>query len=512
MTALPAAPLPQRRAHEGGPLPRYEHFVAGSWMPPGGGRYLESTDPTSAQPWYEFARGDEDDARLAVGAAYEAFHDSSWRDLPQSRRSSLLRRLAGLVHEHVEDLALTETLDNGKLLSEMRGQLASLPAHLHYYAGLAEQLCGETVPGPHPAILNYTLREPLGVVVAITPWNSPLLLTTSKIGPALAAGNTVVVKPSEHTSASVLRLAPLFEEAGFPPGVFNVVTGLGREVGQALVEDSRVAKVSFTGSTHTGSELAASCGARFVRTTLELGGKSPHLVFPGADLDQAAVGIVAGVFAAAGQSCVAGSRVLVPRSLHDELAERVVERARSIRIGDPLEPATQLGQLATAQQLARVEEYVALGVAEGARVLTGGDRRSIAGLAGYFMEPTVFVGGDNRMRLCQEEIFGPVVTFISVDSEDEAIDLANHTRYGLAAGVWTADLSRAHRVAARLDAGTVWINTYRCTSPMSPRSGFKDSGIGIEHSAHSMAEYTRLKSVWVETREGFADDPFVLRT
>lgn len=495
-----------------GSMPRYEHYIAGCWTPPEQGEYLASTDPSTAEPWYEFARGREGDAQRAVRAAHDAFHAPAWRELSQARRGALLRRLATLVAEHAEYLAGIETCDNGKLLVEMRGQLTGLPEHLHYYAGLATQVSGETIPGPHPAVLNYTLREPLGVVVAITPWNSPLLLTVSKVGPALAAGNTVVVKPSEHTSASVLELALLVEEAGFPPGVFNVVTGLGAEAGRAVAEDARVAKVSFTGGTSTGAGLARSCAGRFVRTTLELGGKSPHLVFPDADLDQAATGIVAGVFAAAGQSCVAGSRVLVARALHDELAHRVAEQARAIRVGDPLEATTQVGPLATEQQRARVEEYVALGIAEGARVLTGGGRASVPGLPGYFVEPTIFVGGDNAMRLCQEEIFGPVVAFLPFDSEETAVALANSSRYGLAAGVWTAELSRAHRVAARLDAGTVWINSYRSTSPMSPRSGFKDSGMGIEHSRHVMAEYTRLKSVWVETRAGHVDDPFILRT
>ncbi|MEU8246852.1 aldehyde dehydrogenase [Nonomuraea sp. NPDC048916] len=494
-----------------GPLPRHDHYIAGSRHAPNRGDYFESVNPTTGRACYYAARGDAVDADAAVRAAHAAFHDPAWRDVTQTKRGALLRRLAELIAEHGEDLARTETLDNGKLLTEMRAQLASLPEYFHYYAGLADKIHGETIPGSHRDILNYTLREPLGVVVAITPWNSPLLLTATKLAPALASGNTVVVKPSEHTSASLLQLAPLFAEAGFPPGVVNVVTGHGDEAGRALVEHPLVAKVSFTGSSETGSAIAGSCGLRFVGTTLELGGKSPNIVFADADIDNASVGIVAGVFAAAGQTCVAGSRVFAQRPVYDEIVEQVRTRAQAIRLGDPLDPTTQLGPLATAGQRSRVEKYVALGVAEGARVVTGGGRASVDGLDGFFFEPTVFVDADNGMRVCQEEIFGPVVAIMPFDTEDELLALANDTGFGLAAGVWTRDLARAHRVVSRLDAGTVWVNTYRSTSPMSPRSGFKNSGMGIEQGTHVIGEYTRLKSVWINTGEGPADDPFVLR-
>ncbi|MGW8379752.1 aldehyde dehydrogenase [Streptomyces sp. ODS28] len=496
------------------PLPRHDHYIGGAPVPPATGAYLPSVNPTTGAAWYETARGDAQDARRAVETAAAAFENPAWRDLPQPRRAALLRRLAELIGEHGEQLARTETLDNGKLLTEMRAQLASLPDYFHYYAGLADKPHGHTIPAARKEILNYTVREPLGVVVAITPWNSPLLLTATKIAPALAAGNTVVIKPSEHTSASLLELVPLFEKAGFPPGVVNVVTGYGDEVGTPLVEHPRVAKVSFTGSTATGSRIAAHCGSRFVRSTLELGGKSPNIVFPDADLGNAVTGIVAGVFAAAGQTCVAGSRVFAHRSVYEEVVARVSERAAAIRLGDPLQPETQLGPLAIESQRDRVEEYVRLGRTEGARTTTGGQRPDPeSGLdQGFFYRPTVFVDADNSMRLCQEEIFGPVTAVLPFDSEDELVAQANGTDYGLAAGVWTRDLSRAHRVAARLEAGTVWVNTYRSMSPMSPRSGFKSSGMGVEHGTEALEEYTRLKSVWIDTGEGPADDPFVLRS
>lgn len=416
-----------------------------------------------------------------------------------------------LVGEHAEELARMESLDNGKLLREMRGQLATLPEYLYYYAGLADKVQGSQVPTSSVQMLNYTQREPLGVVGAITPWNSPLTLTTSKLAPALAAGNTLVIKPSEHTSRTVLRLAELATEAGFPEGVINVVTGYGPEAGAPLVDHPGIAKISFTGSTATGSAIAASAASRFIGCTLELGGKSPNIVFEDADVANAAMGVVAGIFAAAGQTCIAGSRVFAHRSVYEELLEKVAERARSIVIGDPLLETTELGPLAFAAQQEKVDSYVELGVSEGATVLTGGGRPDV-GLPGYFYAPTVLTGVNNGMRVTREEIFGPVAAIMPFDTEDEVLALANDTEYGLAAGVWTQNLARAHRMARRLDAGTIWVNTYRAMSPMSPRQGFKNSGVGIEHGLESMHEYTRLKSVWINTDEGPVADPFVMRS
>ncbi|MGQ7788235.1 aldehyde dehydrogenase [Nesterenkonia sp. K-15-9-6] len=490
---------------------RHGHFIGGEQVDPIEGGYFESRNPATLEILYEAARGTAADVDRAVRAAHATYSDQRWRDLSQTRRGHLLRRLGDLIAENADELARYESLDNGKLLREMRGQMGSLPEYLYYYAGLADKIQGDQIPTSSPLMLNYTMREPLGVVGAITPWNSPLTLTTSKLAPALAAGNTLVIKPSEHTTRSILRLAELALEAGFPAGAVNVVSGFGAEAGQPLVDHLTIAKVSFTGSTATGSAIGASAGSRFIGCTLELGGKSPNIVFDDADVSNAAMGVVAGIFAAAGQTCIAGSRVFAHRSVYDELLEKVSERAQSIIIGDPLQDETELGPLAFAAQRDKVASYVEAGVAEGARVHTGGCRPDTQ-LPGYFYAPTVLTDVTHDMRVVREEIFGPVAAVMPFDTEEEVLRLANDTEFGLAAGVWTRDLARAHRMSRGLDAGTVWVNTYRAMSPTSPRQGFKASGVGVEHGTETIRDYTRLKSVWVNTDEGPVADPFVMRS
>jgi aldehyde dehydrogenase (NAD+) len=493
-------------------LKQYQHYIGGEWVDAAEGATFESFNPATGEPWYRAARGSAEDMRRAVAAAKAAFHDPAWRGLTQTRRGHLLRRLGDLIAENAERLAVAESTDNGKLIREMRGQLATLPEWYWYFAGLADKLQGDVIPALRREILNYTLREPLGVVGAITPWNSPLLLTSMKVAPALTAGNTIVIKPSEHTSASLLEMMPLIEEAGFPPGVVNVVTGFGADAGAALVNHPDVAKVAFTGSSETGRMIASQAGQRLARVTLELGGKSPQVVFDDADPQSAAMGIVAGVFAAAGQTCVAGSRVFVQEGIYDEVLERVLDRTRRIRIGDPLDAATELGPLALREQLEKVRSYVQIGRdTDGATLLHGGGQPPAAASGGWFHEPTIFTDARNDMRVCQEEIFGPVAMFMKFRDEAEAVELANAVQFGLASGVWTRDLARAHRMAAAIDAGTVWINTYRAMSPMSPLGGFKLSGMGKENGVDVMREYTRVKSVWVNTSDEPTADPFVLR-
>jgi aldehyde dehydrogenase (NAD+) len=489
---------------------RIDHFINGERRAPASGEYFASTNPATCETLYEVARGTDEDVAAAVDAAAQAFRNPAWAGLTATKRGHLLRRFGDLIGEYGDELALYESLDNGKLLREMRGQLRGLPEYLYYYGGLADKIQGSTIPAASTDIFNYTLREPLGVVGAITPWNSPITLTISKLAPALAAGNTLVIKPSEYTSRTIVRLAEIASEAGFPDGVVNVVTGYGSEAGAALVEDLRLAKISFTGSTATGSGIAKSAAGRFIGCTLELGGKSPNIVFGDADVDNAAMGVVAGVFAAAGQTCIAGSRVFAHRSVYDELLEKVSRRASTIRIGDPLDDDTELGPLAFEDQLNKVKSYIELGKSEGATVHYGGERPDVD-LPGYFLQPTVLTDATNDMRVCREEIFGPVTAVIPFETEEEVLAQANDTEYGLAAGVWTSNLQRAMRMSRGLEAGTVWINTYRAMSPMSPRQGFKKSGVGIEHGIESMNEYTRLKSVWINTDDGPVADPFVMR-
>jgi aldehyde dehydrogenase (NAD+) len=490
---------------------RLDHFIGGEHVVPVDGAYFESTNPATLALLYEAPRGTAEDVDRAVAAARSAFESPAWAGLTPTRRGHLLRRLGDLIGENADELAMLESVDNGKLLREMRGQMRTLPEYYYYYAGLADKVQGSQVPATTLEILNYTQREPLGVVGIITPWNSPLTLTTSKLAPALAAGNTVVIKPSEYTSRTVLRLAELAFEAGFPGGVAPGVPAAAAAPGAPLVSHPALAKISFTGSTATGSRIASEAASRFIGCTLELGGKSPNIVFDDADVANAAMGVVAGIYAAGGQTCIAGSRVFAHKSVYDELLERVTERARSIRVGDPLAQETELGPLAFSGQLDKVDSYVQLGASEGATVHAGGGRPEGLELPGYFYAPTVLTDVTNDMRVVREEIFGPVAAIMPFEREDELVALANDTEYGLAAGVWTQNLARAHRLARRIDAGTIWVNTYRAMSPMSPRQGFKNSGVGIEHGIESMYEYTRLKSVWINTDEGPVADPFVMR-
>jgi acyl-CoA reductase-like NAD-dependent aldehyde dehydrogenase len=488
----------------------YRLLIGGEDVDAASGETFDALNPTTGKAWAQHALAGREDVDRAVGAAKQAFENEAWQSLSPTRRGRLMMRLAELIGGHAEEIAQVEVRDNGKLYREMLAQLRAIPEWLYYYGGLADKIEGRVIPLDKTSVVNYTLREPLGVVGIIVPWNSPVLLLLYSMGPALAAGNTLVVKPSEHASASIIETLHLAGEAGFPPGVFNVITGMG-DTGAALVDHPGVAKIAFTGSEGTGKRIAAAAGARLAPVTLELGGKSPNIVFADAALDAAEAGVLAGIYGAAGQSCVAGSRALFERPIYDALLERVAKRTRSIVLGDPMAEDTQMGPIANVPQLERVQSMVAAARGEGAHVIAGGERAALADHPdGLFFEPTILTDVDNDATITQNEVFGPVLNVLPFGTEEEAVALANATRFGLAAGVWTRDVKRAHRLARRIRAGTVWINTYRAITFNSPFGGYKESGFGRVNGAEAVDGFLQTKSVWVETSED-VPDPFVMR-
>lgn len=490
---------------------RQSLFIDGQYVTPKSGVYVPSFDPTTAEPWYEFAQGDATDVDAAVRSAKAAFANPAWRRMTQTERGKLVRRLGELVLQNADELAMIESRDNGKLLKEMRAQMRAIPDSYLYFAGMADKLHGETIPVNKLDSLNFNLREPLGVIGMIIPWNSPLMMLTGTLAPCLAIGNTVVVKPSEHATASSLALAELAIEAGIPPGVVNVVTGDGATTGEALTRHPGIAKYVFTGSTFTGRKIAGNAAQNLVPCQMELGGKSPHVIFSDVDIDRAVNGVVSGVFAAAGQTCVAGSRCFVEQPIYDRFVEALVERTRRIKVGHPQIEDTDIGPVALASQLAKVEDYVGSGVREGAKIAVGGRKPQDEELArGWYFEPTVMVEARNDMRFMREEIFGPVVGVVPFKTEAEMIQLANDTEYGLASGIWTKDIDRAMRFAREIDAGTVWINTYRSAAYMSANGGMKNSGYGRRGGFEVMREFSRLKNVLIDY-SGAMQDPFVIR-
>lgn len=492
-------------------LSRHQMLIGGRWVESSSGNNIDSVNPYTAEVWATVPRATEADVDRAVAAARDAFTSPAWRGITATARGRLLTRFADLVSEHADEIAVVESTDNGKLITEMGGQLNYIPEWFRYFGGMADKIEGTVIPIDKPGVLNYTRREPLGVVAAITPWNSPLLLASWKLAPALAAGNTIVWKPSEFSSVSALVFAKLFAEAGFPDGVVNVITGYGSEIGDRLVSHPDVAKVAFTGGDSTGQAVYQKAAEGIKPVTLELGGKSANIVFEDADFDNAIRGVVSGIFAATGQTCIAGSRALVQRSIYDKFVSALVEFARTARLGDPLDRNTQVGPVTTQPQLQKILKYIDIAKGEGAVVALGGHRADRAECGrGWFVEPTIFKDVRADMRIAQEEVFGPVLSVIPFDDDDEAIEIANGTVFGLAAGVWTSSIRRAITVSDRLQAGTVWVNTYRAVSYLSPFGGYKRSGIGRESGIDAIREYLHTKSIWIDTSDQ-TPDPFVMR-
>jgi aldehyde dehydrogenase (NAD+) len=487
--------------------PIFGNHIAGESVR--GAATFRAFNPTTGEEWGTFVESGPAEIDQAVRAAADAMN-GPWSKLSPTKRGRLLMAWGDAIAANAESIGRIETQQNGKLLAEMRTQAVAVKEWLYYFGGLADKIEGRVVPLDRQSVFNYTLQEPLGVIGVIVPWNSPTFITIMSLAPALAAGNTVVVKPSEVTSASAFELARLAEGAGIPKGVINVVTG-ARAAGEALVDHPLVAKIAFTGSERAGAAIAARAGSRLAAVTLELGGKSPNIVFGDADPEAAVVGVLSGIFAAAGQTCIAGSRAFVHESLHARIVERLVTRARQIRLGDPLQADTQMGPISSKPQLAKDEQMVAKAVEEGASILAGGKRASVKGLEkGLFYEPTILGNLHDRMNIVQEEVFGPVLSILPFSDEDEVIARANGTRFGLAAGIWTRDVRRAHRVARAMQAGTVWINTYRALAPQTPFGGYRNSGIGRVNGQAAVAQFQQTKSVWCELSEEI-QDPFVIK-
>lgn len=492
-----------------GQVPHYALHIGGQWREGRGGLRFEAINPYTAKPWATVAQAEAEDVAEAVAVARDAF-ERTWRRTSGYERGRLMHKLADLLQEAAPRMGQLESTDNGKIIRETQAQMVFAARQYRFYAGYADKLWGQQIPLDNRDTFDYSTREPLGVVALITAWNSPMGLLANKLAPALAAGCCVVIKPSEHASVTTLEFCRLVEAAGFPPGVINVVCGAG-EVGQALVT-SDVAKVSFTGSASVGREIAAAAGRNLKPVTLELGGKSPNIIFDDANLERAAVGALAGIFGAAGQTCIAGSRLLVDRRVQDQVLNTLAARAQQVRLGDPLDPATDMGTAANEPQFRRILDSIERAVAEGARLVTGGQAARGLGLEnGFFVEPTIFADVHNAMDLAREEVFGPVLAVIPFDSEEEAIHIANDSRYGLAAGVWTESLPRALRVTRALQAGQIWVNTYRALAVQAPFGGFKESGFGREKGQQALDEFLAAKNVMIDF-SGDARDPFAIRS
>lgn len=488
--------------------PHFQLYIDGAFTDGATGQTMETQNPATGEAWATFACAAPADVDRAVAAATRALDDPAWREMSATARGKLLYRLAELIEGEAEALGRLETMDSGKLLAETASQTRYVGDYYRYYAGLADKLEGAVLPIDKSDMHVFTTREPIGVVAAIVPWNAQMFLTATKLGPALAAGCTVVLKASEMAPAPMLAFARLAHEAGFPPGVISVITGDAENCAIPLTRDPRVDRIAFTGGPETARHVVRNSAENFAVTTLELGGKSPILVFEDADVESAVNGLIAGNFGASGQSCVAGSRGLIHRSLIEAVAERVAEKARDIVVGDPLDAATHVGPLCTAAQVERIVATLAKARTQDAEIRFGG---APLVQAGNYMAPTLLVCPNHDVETLHVEMFGPVMSLVPFDTEDEAITLANSTPFGLGSGVFTQNVARAHRVSKRLRSGICWVNTYRAVSPIAPFGGFNQSGYGREAGTEAILDYTRTRTTWINTSPEPMANPFVMR-
>jgi acyl-CoA reductase-like NAD-dependent aldehyde dehydrogenase len=486
----------------------FQLYIDGAFCSAEASATFESLDPSTGKTWALMPKASADDTDRAVRAASAAFNVGPWPALTATARGKLLYKLAELVARDASIIAELETRDTGKVVRETKAVTGYVAEYYRYFAGLADKIEGATFPIDKQDLEVSTRREPLGVVAAIVPWNSQMFLTATKLGPALAAGNTVVIKASEDGPAPLLHFARLVHEAGFPAGVINIITGFGADCGQVLTSHPLVTRVAFTGGPETARHVVRNTAENFAVTTLELGGKSPVIVFDDANLDSALNGVIAGIWGATGQSCVAGSRLLIHEAIHDEFVARLARRAGEVKIGSPLDMATEMGPLATLKQVQRAEKLIAESIATGAVLVTGGKARKGAG---YYFEPTVLLAPSAELACVREEFFGPVLSVLKFKTEAEAVALANGTAYAFAAGIFTQNLGRAHRLAKKIRAGVVWVNTYRAVSPIVPFGGNGYTGHGRESGMDAIRDYTRTKSVWINTSDAPMADPFVMR-
>ena len=499
----------QQGAAEMGDIKNYQMLINGDWVDASDGGTFDSVNPTTGEIWSRVPEATEADVNRAVETAHDAFTKGPWAKLTPTERGKCLRKLGDLLAEQSEGLGRTESVDTGKMLKETRWQAKYIADFLHFYAGCADKVSGETLPIDKPDMFVFTKREPLGVVAAVVPWNSQLFLVAVKLGPALAAGNTVVLKASEHASAAMLEFGKLIEEAGIPPGVVNIVTGHGEPCGRALTGHPLVARVSFTGGPNAARHVLENVKRNFAEVSLELGGKSPFIVFDDANIESAVNASIAGIFGATGQSCVAGSRLYLHEDIADEFLEKMTALTRQIVIGDPLEEETQMGPLCTTGQLENIQREVAHAQEEGGKIIAGGKQPE--GMGGLFYEPTIIECPRQDLRIVDTELFGPVLSVQRFKTEEEVLELANDSEHGLAAGIFTQNSARSLRMANSVRAGIVWVNTYRVVSPIAEFGGVKGSGYGRESGFQAIYDYTRTKTIWMNTSDEPITNPFVMR-